>query len=170
MSLPVKAEDLTLMEALEDAILDQEAAPEDLEETIQVSLDNFISKADLEEKVERLGYICKLLKADSGALADEIKSLRRRKEVKDNKMERIKEYLQYLMHTAGLKKVDRPKALVRTKKNPASVDILDLDAVPDEYIDVVRKPMRSVIGDDLKAGKEVPGTRLVTDKESLTIK
>ena len=57
--------------------------------------------------------------------------------------------------------------------NPPSVEVIDFQALPDEYKRVIperKEPDKIAIGTALKGGKEVAGAKLVEKELSITIK
>ena len=114
-------------------------------------------------KLEYLAILVKNLDAEIEAFKSEKRSLEERIKFKQNKRNRIAEYLQKLLNGEEL---DTPKALVRYRKSEQTV-ILQEDRVPDEFVEcsIIRKPVKEKIKKYLKelpGGQEVPWARVDT--------
>lgn len=75
-----------------------------------------------------------------------------------------------LMEVAGLEKLMLPEATISIRPPSASVDITDPAALPQGYFALERKADKTAIGNDLKAGREVPGAALSYGEPSLTVR
>ena len=121
------------------------------------------------EKIQGIAKLIKNLESDADGFEAEERRLREQKQYRRNRIESLKQYLSTAMQTAGVKKVDGTVP-VAFRKCPASVEITDQFIVPAKY----QKPQepeldKRTILEDLKAGKEILGAVLVTDKEYLKI-
>lgn len=115
-----------------------------------------------EEKIEGICLWIKNLRAEASAIKDEEKNLADRRKAKENKADRLEDYV-----TSNLqgKPFETSKVKV-TFRRSESVEILNEDAVPDSFLDiqVVRKPMKTEIKKRLKEaeakGEEIPWAKL----------
>lgn len=125
------------------------------------SLDELAER--FEDKVAACGIYCKNLESDIEAIKAEEERLKKRREVLAKKSERLMEYMLGGMRSAGIEKVERPQAVVSIRRNPASVDIIDQEALPAEYLreKVSVAPDKKSIKKALQEGLEVPGAALV---------
>lgn len=119
----------------------------------------------VDEKINSYCIIIRQLKADADACKAEKKRLESRAECFENGQKRMKEALEAFMTATGKDKVKTDKfTLYHTTSR--SVEITDLNAIPDEYIkprkedDVMKKEITAAIKD----GKEVAGAKLVIRK------
>lgn len=118
----------------------------------------------MEEKVLNIGKWIKNMSSDSEALKNEIQALSLRKKSIDNKIERLKDYLQ--SNVSGKKFKD---AQCEISWRPSeSVEIIDETALPEHLIrvKVEKSPDKTAIKKAIKAGENVEAARII---ESLNI-
>ena len=162
--------DYAIQKALESALettVDEETG-EIIENNSFEEVEQLMIERD--EKIENIGAYIKNLVAEADALKVEEKSLADRRKAKENKIERLKEYLANSMLMAGQTKFESAKVALSFRRS-TSVNILDLDAVPEEYRKVKTEISadKTAIGKLLKAGEQIAGTELI-EKQSLQIK
>lgn len=96
-----------------------------------------------------------------------IKELQARKKAMQTRYESLKDYLLFNMKNSGISEIaaNDMTFTAKIKLNPPSVLIEDESAIPSEYLTVPVMPMpapdKTLIKDAIKAGKEVPGCKLV---------
>jgi hypothetical protein len=99
--------------------LDEGALPPDVEAILDAS------EATLTEKAERIGRWVLELEHEVAAIKEAAKReaarLARRSEVRQNKAERLRAYLERCLRTAGKTKVETPLVTAAIAKNPAKV-------------------------------------------------
>jgi len=88
------------------------------------------------------------------------------------RIEWLKSYLMYNMQVKGEDKLQFALVTVVIRNNPPSVGITDEKEIPSSYTRIVQeiKINKAEILKELKAGKQVPGTTLITDVKRLEIK
>ena len=119
----------------------------------------------IEDKAENVAKLIKNLEADVKVIRDEEKRLAERRQVIENKVERLKSYLQEQLETAGLQKVKRPTITVSIQNNPPSVDVIDETLIPADFlIPQPAKVDKKSILERLKKGESVPGVTLKQTK------
>lgn len=118
-----------------------------------------------EEKTENLVLLIKDIVAECNAIREEEQSLARRRQTGERRAERLKDYLQKQL--AG-EKFKTPRCSVSYRKTQA-VQIVDEDAIPEEFVTVFTAPRKLAIKEALKAGDEIPGATL-EDRVSMIIK
>ncbi|PUF85783.1 MULTISPECIES: siphovirus Gp157 family protein [unclassified Geobacillus] len=119
----------------------------------------------IEDKAENIAKLIRNLEADVKVIRDEEKRLAERRQVIENKVERLKTYLQEQLEIAGIDKVKRPTITVAIQKNPPSVDIIDETLIPEDFfIPQPAKIDKKSILERLKNGEEVPGVVLKQTK------
>ncbi len=158
-----------LMQQLEAA--DGEASEELLEELA-------INRSNFEEKAEGYAYMMRKLETDVNAVKSEIDRLTALKTAKERAYERLEKTLLDAVVQYGEKgKDDVARAEVgtfrfSTRRNPASVEILDEEAIPEEY--KVSKTTVSVskttIKNALSLGQSVPGAQMKEGDLRLVVK
>ncbi|WPZ17839.1 siphovirus Gp157 family protein [Geobacillus subterraneus] len=119
----------------------------------------------IEDKAENIAKLIRNLEADVKVIRDEEKRLAERRQVIENKIERLKSYLQEQLEIAGIEKVKRPTITVSIRKNPPSVDVIDETLIPDDFlIPQPAKVDKKAILERLKNGEHVPGAALKQTK------
>lgn len=74
------------------------------------------------------------------------------------------------MEALSLRRLEEPDFTVGVSAGTPSVQITDVDALPDAFVTIERKPDKSTIGAALKAGQEVAGATLSNATPRLTIR
>lgn len=120
---------------------------------------------DRDKKIENLGLFIKDLKAEAEMLGNEADAFARRKRSAERKAEWLKKYLEQVMNGERYKSTK----VVISYMNYKSVQIDDMDAIPDEYKRVRVEPNKVDIKAALKDGEEIPGASLV-ESRSMVIK
>ena len=115
----------------------------------------------IEDKAENIAKIIKNLEADAKIIKEEEQRLAERRRSIENKVTRLKEYLQEQLEVAGLQKVKRPTITVAIQNNPPSVEIADEKLIPSEFMIPQYKVDKKSILERLKNGEMVPGAKLV---------
>lgn len=118
-----------------------------------------------ENAIEELALLYKDYMAEAKAIKDEAKTLSARAALKEKKAETIKRRLQE--HLQGIS-IETPRASISFRRSEA-VDIVDEEKIPIDYMRIKQEPDKSKIKADLKCGKNIPGTELVS-RENMTIK
>ena len=112
------------------------------------------------------------LKGKQQAIQNEIDRLTTRKRMVDNLDKRLKNYVHVCMVKAGMKKLEYDTFTVAIQKNPPSVEIEDEEKIDGKYKEIVQvvKLDKKQILSDMKAGAEVEGAILHTDKTHLRVR
>jgi len=138
-----------------------ELTPE-LEQALELNLDNFSAKAE--------GYVkaIKNYKAESDAIAEEIKRLQEKKKVCENAVNRMKTALSTSMDIFGMNKVQAGlfKISLTTSK---AVNIIDENAIPENYKRVKYEVSKTDIKKAIESGETIEGAEIVENK-SITIR
>lgn len=148
-----------LQELLEDETVPQEMITEALNQV----------EGSFDEKAENIVKYCKSLDGEVAAYKEEEKRLAAHRKSLENKIAGMKEYLLFTMLSINKKKIDTPLFKISVKKNPASVVIDNLEAIPEDYLIFKMDADKKRISEILKAGETVEGCHL-EQKESLSIK
>lgn len=128
---------------------------------------------ELEQKSINVAMYIKNLEASADAIKQAEKSMADRRKAIEAKQDKIKKYLLENMLKTGITKIECPHFVLSVRKNPAAVDVLMQDQIPDEYFDIP-DPLpptlnKKRLAEDLKAGVVIEGARLVQGN-SLQIK
>lgn len=128
---------------------------------------------DLEVKATNVAMFVRNLEASADAIKQAEKQMADRRKALEAKADRIRSYLLDNMLRTGISKIDTPYFSLSVRKNPPAVEVLNMDAIPDEYLDIPPLPSpvlnKNRLKDDLKNGVIVEGARL-TAGHSLLIK
>lgn len=110
------------------------------------------------EKLERCGHAYLNLVAEAKSFKEEAARLAERKAVLENKAESLKQYVfGYLKHNK-MDGMEHGTIRLKLCKTPPSVAVLDDKLIPKKYFEPQPdKLMKSLIQQDIKAGKKVPG-------------
>ena len=109
-----------------------------------------------DEKIENCALWIKDINGDIEKVSKEIERLSAIKSALTNKAKNIREYVS--MALGGEKYKTERISIYFT--HPESVEITDEATIPDEYIKVIKEPMKTAIKEAIKAGKTVPGAAL----------
>ena len=107
------------------------------------------------------------------AIDFQIKRLQEFKKQETNKLDRYKDYVKTNMELLGIEKIETPVGTISLAKSPISVEIVDEEAIPEEYKEVVSsiKVDKKKITDNFKTtGEIIPGVRINTQNRYLKIK
>lgn len=120
---------------------------------------------DLNTKLENVGCYIKNLDSDIEALKNEEKTLAERRRVKENKLERLKQYLSDNLQVAGMQKFESPRCVLSFRKSEQVV-ISEGAEIPEEFIirKVTEQPDKKLLKDAIKQGFEFDGISIVENK------
>lgn len=128
---------------------------------------------ELEVKATNVAMFVRNLEARADAIKQAEKQMADRRKALEAKAERMRSYLLDNMLRTGISKIDCPYFALSVRKNPPALEVLNPDAIPDEYLDIPPPPSpvlnKARLKDDLKNGVIVEGARL-TQGHSLQIK
>lgn len=79
-------------------------------------------------------------------------------------------FIAQLMEVAGLQKLVLPEATISVTAARESVEITDIEALPQGFFKTERKPLSKEIMTALKAGEQVPGASLVIGDSGLMVR
>ncbi len=123
----------------------------------------------LQDKCINTVRAMKGLEAEYKAIEAERKAMQARERVLKAQIDWIKEYLLTNMEKSEIKEISCPQFIVKLRKNPCSVDIYNEEAILSKYQKISITYDKSAIAEDLKAGIEVPGAKLIRTN-SISIK
>lgn len=119
----------------------------------------------LEQKAAAIGHVLRNSEADSDALAAEIKRLQGKKSAIDNNRERLREYIKRAMSESGILRVKAPTFSITLSDGPETVEVLNEDELPEEFVRRKREPNKTAILDAYKQHGEYPNcVRIVRNK------
>lgn len=119
-----------------------------------------------------IGY-AKNIDLTISAMKEEEKRIADNRKALENKLDRFKDYVKECMERNDITKIETELGTLSIIKNPTSVEVVNQDAVPDEYLRVKTQIEvdKTKIKKTLKETGEVPnGIRIVNDNTRLDIK
>ena len=159
-----------------NVINDITAYRQELQEAWFDTLDGI--EQEFEDKAENVAAYIKSLKAEADDLKEEEAALNRRRKVKENQIDRLKDYLLHSMMTINRTKIDTPKAKLSIRNNAESVQFDDeeqfirlcLARGQDDYLRYKDPELNKIaVKKALQSGMEIDGARLIRT-QSLIIK
>ena len=103
----------------------------------------------------------------------QIKRLQEYKKVKQNQIERYKGYVKSNMELLGIDKIETELGKISIAKSPISVDVVDIDKIPNKYKVIVTElkvDKQLIKGDFKKTCEIVDGVNIITNNTNLRIK
>lgn len=137
-----------------------------IDEDLDLSLIDQI-EGDFKEKSINVIKFFKNLEASAAAIKEAEGAMRKRRQVMENKIKSMKEYLLHNMLNTGVTVIECPYFKASLRKNPPAVNIIDENLIPEQF-----KIVETTIKIDRLAIKEAggcPGASIVQNK-SLSIK
>lgn len=142
-----------------------------------------ISRADLADTFEAISgeyddkaiaviQVAQNFDSTVSAIDAEIARLNKLKITAKNQQVRLREYLRDNMERTGITKIDHPLFKITLVAGRDTVEIVDEDKIPDEYmsVEVSQKANKAEILKKLKTGEHIPGVSLGKSKPALRIK
>lgn len=115
----------------------------------------------IESKAENIAKLIRNLESDVSAYKEEEGRLKTKRQSAENKVKWLKTYLEDNMKLTGKTKFKSGMFNFAIQKNPASVNIVDEKAIPEEFL--IQQPPKvdkTSLKEILKRGIEVPGAEL----------
>lgn len=128
-------------------------------EVMKDTLDSI--KDAIENKAENIAKLIRNLESDVSAYKEEEDRLKTKRQSAENKVKWLKTYLEDNMKLTGKTKFKSGMFNFAIQKNPASVNIVDEKAIPEEFL--IQQPPKvdkTSLKEILKRGIEVPGAEL----------
>lgn len=126
----------------------------------------------IEVKAVNIANLIKSLEAESKVIKAEEERLALRRKSRENAANSIKQYLQSNLNELKMDKIKTPTRSLYFQKNPPSIEITNLDLVPQKFLNFIPAsyvPRKDEIAKAWKDGEEVPGV-YVSQGRSLRIK
>jgi hypothetical protein len=120
------------------------------------------------KKVDRITSYLAHLEAQQAMAAAEIKRLQDRKRAAERAQERVEASVMRVMVLWGMPKMEGRTSTLQLKSCPASVEVINQALVPQEFIrtTISESVDKTAAKAALKCG-EVPGLKLITDRQSV---
>lgn len=146
------------------------AAYPELADDEELRLDTLEGETDFNRIMSRLVRVRNEKLADAEGLATYIGDLSERKARQVRSAEGVKSLMLSLMSVADIPKLALPEATISVTKPRTSVDVVDVDALPQGTFATIRQPDKNAIKAMLEAGDDVPGAALKTSEPGLTVR
>jgi len=145
--------------ALSDTDMDERAIADTLEAV----------DGELKDKALAIRAVMQSMSGDEGTIDAEIKRLEGRRQAMRNRRAALEEYLRRNMADCEINRIESPIFSITLAAPTLRLDITDESEIPDEYVTarVTEQIDRRRLLADMKAGKEVPGARLVEARRAL---
>lgn len=143
------------------------------EEDPQAFLDTLESlNADLAEKSAGYVSVIKQLDMESDECDKVIEAFKRKKEVRQNNIKRMKEALLGAMDIAGLTEIQAGNYTLKISKNggKAPLEIPDESLVPERFMKIKYEPDKELIRKTIEDGTDLPFAEIKERGRHLTIK
>lgn len=145
-----------------ESILNEAINPEtgEINETALMKLDDI--KDDVKEKGIAVASFIKNMEAERNAIEAARKIMAEREARLDREMSWLDGYLKGNMERCGISEISSPYFVVKLKKCPVSVNVMDEDAIPDEYkkVKTTTSIDKAMVKEGILAGIVIPGAEL----------
>ena len=132
------------------------------------------TKDEIEDKVASIGKLVLELKNDIEAVKKEETRLATRRGGFNSKMEWLKNYLLVEMQATRVLKVKQDVISVSVQDNPPSVEVVDLEQIPEQYIRIIPETKeadkKAIIEHFKDTGEIVSGVNIITDKKHVVVR
>lgn len=122
-------------------------------------------EGSFEVKAVQIAAFAQQMEAEAEAIKAAVDRMEKRRKTLEGRARWLKDYVKIGLETMGWKKLESPWFVLAIAKNPASVDVFDLAAIPGEFMRTPEPPPpapdKTAIKAALAAGREVPGARMV---------
>ncbi len=117
---------------------------------------------DLEEKAVNVTKFLRNMEATAKAIKEAELDMAKRRRSLENRVKWMKDYLKGNMEHTGITKIECPYFKLSIQKNPATVNITDEKAIPDQFKEQIIswKIDKTAIKNALKTGETVTGAVL----------
>lgn len=155
---------------LKASIANLVAAYPELADDEALLLDTLEGETDFVKLVGRLLDARAEAEGMSIALRARINDLSARKARFERQSDGYKRLVHSLMEAAGVDKLTLPEASLSIRQGSESVNVIDVNELPQGYFKTERQADKAAIKSAIKAGEQIPGAELVTGDASLTIR
>ncbi|MGZ5075287.1 MAG: siphovirus Gp157 family protein [Methylobacter sp.] len=126
---------------------------------------------ELEDKAINVAKFFRNMEATANAIKIAEENMAKRRKALEHRVQWLKNYIKTNMESCGISDIECPHFKLSIQQNPAAVNILDEDAIPEQFKEkvITWKIDKAAIKDAIKSGAVVPGTELVSATR-LTVK
>lgn len=149
-------------------LMEQEDMTDEVKQQIEQELTTLLQQKsqNIIGYTKNIELTIEAMKAEETRIAENRKSL-------ENKLKKFKEYVKDCMENNNIEKIETELGTLTIAKNPPSVEILNMNVIPDEFKkeEVTIKVDKTAIKNHFKqTGEIVAGVDIATDNTSLRIK
>lgn len=154
---------------LEQEIANLIAAYPELVEDEALKADVIEGQLDVESVMTRV--MSHLFEAEEhlAGMKPRFDDLSERKKRWERRKEFCRALAQRVLEASGRPRIELPEATISKSAGKESVEITNVDELPQGTYSTERKPDKKAIGEQLKAGADVPGARLVMGADGVRI-
>ena len=134
------------------------------EQTIADTLEGM--SGALEVKAQNVVMFARNLEATATAIKEAETAMAARRKAIEHRAAGLRRYALSAMQVAGVQSIECPYFKLSVRKNPPAVEVFDAAQIPAQFMRTPEPPPpapdKKAITEAIKAGKEVPGARLVS--------
>jgi hypothetical protein len=118
---------------------------------------------ELEDKAINVAKFLRNMEAAAEAIKAAEADMARRRKTLESRVKWLKDYLKGNMEACGISKIECPYFKIAIQKNPTAINILDENAIPDQFKEqvITWRIDKAAIKDAIKSGQTVPGAEQV---------
>lgn len=154
---------------LEQEIANLTAAYPEMQDDDALKADMISGEFDVESVMARV--MSHLFEAEEmlDGMKPRFEDLSERKKRWERRKEFCRALAQRVLEASGRPRIELPEATISKSVGKESVEITNVDELPQGLYATERKPDKKAIGEQLKAGADVPGARLVMGADGVRI-
>lgn len=134
------------------------------EQTIADTLEGM--SGEFEVKAQNVVMFARNLEATATAIKEAETAMAARRKAIEHRAAGLRRYALSAMQVAGVQSIECPYFKLSVRKNPPAVEVFDAAQIPAQFMRAPEPPPpapdKKAITEAIKAGKEVPGARLVS--------
>ena len=134
------------------------------EQTIADTLEGM--SGALEVKAQNVVMFARNLEATATAIKEAETAMAARRKAIEHRAAGLRRYALSAMQVAGVQSIECPYFKLSVRKNPPAVEVFDAAQIPAQFMRTPEPPPpapdKKAITEAIKAGREVPGARLVS--------
>jgi len=157
-------------QAVRTQILALIATYPELEEDATLLADSLEGETDLHRVLEKLLGERREAETMASAIKEREGDMQERRKRFERKSAGVKKIILQLMEAAQQEKITLPEATLSITRPRVSVDVTDIDALPQGFFKTERKPLTAEIKTALESGNAIPGAQLVMGDVGLTVR
>lgn len=142
----------------------------DLADDELLRADMLDAETDLEKVVSRALDERREAETMANAIKEREAALAARRSRYEKKADAMKALIKSVMQSADLDKLTLPEATLTVQRPRTSVDVTNVEELPQGFFKIERKADKTALKKALEAGEEIPGAELALGDETLAIR